>query len=282
MARRAALSAMTLPPTLATPACFLLGGHDLEMAEIRRLLVAQQAAGHPVAYLDLGLNWAKATWAAYLDHPASLAQVEGYLAQGYAIYGIELLGTRPDNPYYHLIDHHNDLQHLPTSLEQVAALLGTGPLSRWQQLVAANDRGYIPAMLAMGASPVEVDQVRRADRQAQGVTEAEEAQAEADLRTRTRVGHVTVVRTQLAKFSPLTDRLFGLTDNRLLVYNDNSLNYYGQGKARLVEAFANLIAQGHAYHGGGDTGFFGLAAGHFAPTEIEQYQQQITQLLHHA
>jgi hypothetical protein len=247
------------------------------MEEIRQLLADQQAAGHPVAYLDLGLGWANATWAAYLDHPASL---EGYLAQGYAIYGIELRGAIPANPAYHLIDHHNDLQHLPTSLEQVAKLLGS-ELSRWQQLVAANDRGYIPAMLAMGATPTEVEQVRRADRKAQGVTEADEAQAEADLRTRTQVGPITVVRTRLSKFSPLVDRLFGLTNNRLLVYNDNSLNYYGQGKARLVEAFAPLIVQGRAYHGGGDTGFFGLAAGHFAPAEIEQYQQQITQLLHH-
>ncbi len=44
-------------------------------------------------------------------------------------------------------------------------------LSRWQQLIAANDCGYIPAMLKMDASNNEIEAIRKADRKAQGVTD---------------------------------------------------------------------------------------------------------------
>lgn len=51
-----------------------------------------------------------------------------------------------------VVDHHNEMSSRPASILQVLALLGMDA-TRWQQLVAANDCGYIPAMLSMGATP---------------------------------------------------------------------------------------------------------------------------------
>ena len=71
---------------------------------------------------------------------------------------------------YHRIDHHNEYCHLPSSLEQVASVLGV-ELNRKQRLIAANDVGYIPAMKALMATDEEIAEIRREDRRAQGVTE---------------------------------------------------------------------------------------------------------------
>ena len=75
--------------------------------------------------------------------------------------------TDPPTPYTD-IDHHNERDHEPASIVQVAELLGVA-LTRREQLVAANDRGYIPALRAAGATDAEVADIRRADRAAQGV-----------------------------------------------------------------------------------------------------------------
>lgn len=99
-----------------------------------------------------------------------------------AIYGVELAGPDPYGAVN--IDHHRygeeDRSHPRSSLEQVAEVLGVG-LGRWRRLVAANDRGYIPAMEAEGATAEEIAAVRQADRAAQGVTAEQEAAAERDV-----------------------------------------------------------------------------------------------------
>jgi len=100
------------------------------------------------------------------------------------IIGIELAGS---NPYgARNIDHHSyaaeDRWRPESSIEQVAAELGVS-LNRWQRLVAANDRGYIAELRLVGASVEEIEAIRAADRRAQGLTEADERQAEDDVRT---------------------------------------------------------------------------------------------------
>ena len=42
--------------------------------------------------------------------------------------------------------------------------------TRWHELVAANDRGYVPATLDLGATKEEVNAIGAGDRKAQGVT----------------------------------------------------------------------------------------------------------------
>ncbi len=229
---------------------FLLGGQDLEMVEIAEML---EKAGEE--YIDKKLSWG-ATLSAYQED----------LGREDVVYvGIELVEdiTTPTN--YKAVDHHNERSHEPASIEQVADLLGIG-LSRYQQLVAANDRGYIPAMEEMGASVFEIQKVRRADRKAQGVTEQMERQAQRDLATRRTEKGVVVVKTKLKTFSPITDRIRA---KRLLVYNEETFCYYGVGAANLAVDFKSLIDEQKAYFGGGRDGFFGLVGGELGEKEVE-------------
>ncbi len=144
------------------PFIFLLGGHDLEMIEIRKIL-----SSNNILCVDNNLQW---------DN-VRISQYKNVLNDHDYFVGIELqTDIEPPNQYL-LIDHHNENAGKPSAIEQVAALLNI-QLTRDQQLIAANDRGYIPAMLEMSATPDEIADIRRRDREAQGVTEEDERLAE--------------------------------------------------------------------------------------------------------
>ncbi len=241
---------------------FLLGGHDLEMKAIAKLLTSNH-----VPYLDANLSWDNALWEAYLQPPYK-AQLEAALAQVQPLYGIELRGSIPDG--CQLIDHHNKQEDQPSSIDQVSKIIGH-TMTRWEELVAANDTGYIPALMQMGASDEEIEKVRRADRQAQGVTEEDEELALKSIGEHMEVSpdELIVVRSLTSRFSPITDRLYGQA-NRLLVYHDRDLNYYGEGKEKLVSHFDDLLKADNAYHGGGSSGFFGIHS-----IENDQHMQEL-------
>ena len=151
---------------------FLLGGHDLEMQEIVKLLQNQKCRQidssieemPDCAYVDKNLSWG-AKLSEYRDVLQRFGDRNDII-----IYGIELNEdiTPPSN--YAAIDHHNERADRPSSLEQVAELFGV-KLDRWQRLVAANDKGYIPEMKKMCATDEEIEAIREADRKAQGVSE---------------------------------------------------------------------------------------------------------------
>lgn len=157
------------------PGCvWVVPRNDLEAVAIVDLL---NSASEPVWVT--GQPWG-ATWAGL--EPEFRASLSA-LPKSTRIFGVELGGP---NPYgARDIDHHRyqdeDRWRPESSIEQVAAELGIG-LDRRQQLIAANDRGYIPEMRRMGASPQEIDAIRAADRRAQGLTEADERQAKEDVR----------------------------------------------------------------------------------------------------
>ena len=140
---------------------FLLGGQDLEMKEIEKIL---QVNG--ISYYDKGLSWG-AKLSAYQD---LFDDVHHFVA-------VELAEDCEPPRNYTVIDHHNERAHLPASIEQAAQLIGV-QLTRFQHLVAANDKAFIPGMIKAGASQDEIDEVRRMDRQAQGVTKEDEWLAE--------------------------------------------------------------------------------------------------------
>lgn len=228
---------------VTTNSCiFFLGGHDLEMLEIKKILLANN-----FTIIDKNLAWG-----------AKLSHYQDDFSKTKTNVCIELTEDILPPSKYLRIDHHNELSHLPASIEQLAALLHI-QLTQHQQLVAANDKGYIPAMQAMGASEAEIQSIRLLDRKAQGVSEADERLAEESIAQHLTVAQgVTVVKSLTHKFSPIADRLFGKTNNRLLVYTNTELNYYGE-KANIVANFFNkLIKQNRAYSGGGVTGFFGF------------------------
>jgi len=240
---------------------FLLGGHDLEMLTIKQLL----ERGDDCVVLDRHLRWDTAHLSAYQD---CLSQYSDY-----NIFGIELQEDIPTPKNYHRIDHHNDYATKPSALEQVAAAVGV-PLNREQMLIAANDKGYIPAMIAAGATKEEIASIRRRDREAQGVSEADEKLAEESIAKQLRrFGSLTVVKSMTSRFSPICDSLFPYRS--LLIYTDAEWMFYGAGKAGLTQRYADEIHAGRMFHGGGDKGYIGAVQYIYSQEQIEQFVKHI-------
>ena len=128
-------------------------------------------------------------------------------------------------------------------------------MSREQILVAANDKGYIPQMILEGASELEISQIRRADRQAQGITPEEEKIALEDLLKVEYFNGLSIVKTRLNKFSPFTDFLYPKTN--ILVYNKDSFTYYGKNAKELGKNLKK--SNNKIYYGGVDSGFMGAS-----------------------
>lgn len=255
---------------------FLLGGYDLEMITIRDLLISKGYAEISMlndiknqnCFADRKLKWG-ATIISYRD----------LLSFKDNIYGIELIGSNepivPEN--YYIIDHHNERSNLPSSIEQVAEILEI-ELTYRQKLIAANDKGYIPAMLAMGASQEDISEIRRSDRLAQGVTEADESLAEKSLKERvTFRNDLMVIESLTPKFSAIADRLFPF--RKLLITYDNYFVYYGLGIGQLGENFQDLIKSNKAFYGGGDKGFFGLSEGAFNYNEFDFLRESLIKII---
>lgn len=244
---------------------FFLGGHDLEMATIAQLL-ADQYKG-PV--YDKHLRWgAKAS-----DYEKEISEA---LAEGCVIVLIEMeddLQLPLENRV--LIDHHGAQagESQPTSLHQVFDLLmlPSSHWTRWHELVAANDRAYIPGMLKVGASREEIQAIRLADRKAQGITEAEEKAAATALDKPKFLCQQNLVQFTLPhnRSAALMDRLQpelgGGGYPNVLVLSPAEINFFGDGVA--ICSLADAFPKG--WYGGAlpRRGFWG----HPAPLpELEQ------------
>lgn len=195
---------------------FFLGGNDLEMKTIKDLLDKQG-----VAYSDAGLSWGAST-SKYGD------EIQKVAAEGKTPVIIELAidSKLPENTIN--VDHHNENASRPASILQVCDLLGVKP-TRKMQLVAANDSGYIPAMLEMGATKEEVAMIRYQDRACQGITAEQENQAEAAIKNAKQLYGVTVITMPHSKTATVTDRLFDASkpQNLLIISADGETNYFG-------------------------------------------------------
>lgn len=204
---------------------FFLGGADLEMVAVRQLLMDAGAR-----FCDKGLAWG-ARASAYRE------EIAAALAAGRQPVLVELeddLGL-PLNRVL-IVDHHGPQSGDQNSaLRQVFDLLGIPPScwTRWQALVAANDRGHIPAMAAMGASAEEIAQVRTADRRAQGITPTQEA---AGVRAAQEAevllgGRLHVVHLPHAQTATVADRLHPASGvENLLIVSPDEVNFYGSGR----------------------------------------------------
>ena len=194
---------------------FFLGGRDAEMVEIAKVLAE---AG--IEVIDHNLGWGASASA----YAAEIATV----SPGKTPVLVELTKDIELPEGAILVDHHGDRASEPASILQVLNLLGLKP-SRRQLLIAANDSGYIPGMLAIGATTEEVAVVRLADRSAQGITPEQETAAETAINTLTVHGRLTVVNLPHSKCATVTDRLFGQYDQLLILSGDGEVNFYGDG-----------------------------------------------------
>ena len=195
---------------------FFLGGADAEMVAIKELLDKQG-----VAYSDAKLAWGAST-SKYGD------EIEKVTKEGKKPVIVELAvdSNIPENTIN--VDHHNENAGKPASILQVCELLGVQP-TRKMQLIAANDSGYIPAMLEMGASKEEIAQIRYLDRAAQGITPEQEKQAEEAIARAREACGVTVIKMAHSKTATVTDRLFDpdKPQNIAIFSADGEVNYFG-------------------------------------------------------
>lgn len=234
----------------------------MEMQIIKQMLEGRDDC----VVFDRHLNWGNAILSAYGDeiknHPDC------------TIYGIELKEDIPCPKNYHSIDHHNSKESNVSSLEQVAHILGI-KLTRQQMLVAANDKGYIPAMVAMDATKEEIADIRLKDRKAQGISDEDERLAEKSIAQYLSVyGDLYIVKSLTSHFAPICDRLYPYRE--LLVYTDEEWAYYGKQKANLVEQLQDEIRQGRIYHGGDDEGYIGAVKGAFTIKDINNFVEKMT------
>lgn len=227
---------------------FFLGGADLEMVAIRELLADHAKAA---AVVDRSLSWGAAASdyvseiqeALSCDRICVLVELKPDLPLDYVPTATDLTGNS-----VLLVDHHNERASATakTSLEQVMDLLKvdikTLPNARHLQLVSANDRGHVAAMLQLEppATVKELQEIRALDRQAQGVTSEDEQAAEVGIRSATKEcsGRLTVVRIPSQRTSPVTDRLDaalgGPGFDNLLVVSPGSVNFFGDGQPILA------------------------------------------------
>ena len=243
---------------------FLLGGADLEMQTIRDVLVRQS-----IPFADHHLRWDNALLSSYRKE---LQEVK----DGQTVYGLELREDILPPACYQAIDHHNGLSSLPCALEQVMEILQL-PMSRYEQLVAANDKAYIPGMLALNASSEEIERVRLADRKAQGVTDEEECLAEKAIMKNLEITNgLKIVHALSSRFSPICDRLFPY--QKLLIYTESEWMYYGEGSTLVRESFSDEFEVGNLFYGGGEHGYVGIKQNVYNKDEILEMVNRIKNL----
>lgn len=217
---------------------WIIPRNDLESTEIVRVL--EQFEEQAVISLQA---WG-ASWEGLEAEVVS--RVEGLLLQfpDAEVFGVELAG----NPRWggRNIDHHKfadgDRSCELGSLDQVAKILGH-ELNRYERLVSANDKGWIPAMLDLGASQGEVDTIRMADRCAQGITPDQEAQAVRDIAAAEWRGRKVLLRCPQGSNSAHTDRLFGQFDEALTIGPEKWI-YFGS-RARQIHDAVHAAGFGH-------------------------------------
>lgn len=204
-----------------------------------------------------------ASWANL--EPEIKEKIESYKNKEYQIFGVELQGGAPEGAKN--IDHHrydgDDRTNELSSLEQVAELIGH-KLSLFEEFVAANDKGFIPAMyelaktknLSKEQTEELIQKVRLQDRAAQGITPEQERIAEKAIQEAEVSDLLTVVRMSHSKTATICDRLYGGYKNLLVISDDGEVNFFGS--RRVIEKLSSLVEG--SWSGGDldhDNGFWG-------------------------
>ena len=230
-------------------------------------------------YLVTGQTWG-ASWEK-LEPEIKLA-VEKAKKAGNKVYGVELQGN-VDGVIN--VDHHtygeDDRSNSKSSIEQVAEILGV-ELTLDEKFIAANDKGFIPAMEKLGEElgiskedlQEIISNIRMRDRLAQGVSMEQEAQAEEAIEALGEIDerqeYILVDNLPHSKTSTITDRLYGKYENLLVTSTDGETNFYGRTSIieMLNEKFPGGWSGGQLDEG---SGFWG---GYADQTAIKQAVQE--------
>lgn len=207
---------------------FVLGGDDGEMRRIKEVLDTG------------GIQWIQPQnfWG---PKKLTMEEVAPAMTPGYQVVFVEV--TPPDDfPRVRsmvVIDHHGDNAGLPASILQVLNLLHIEPARR-DELIAANDSGWFPGLIAAGATREEMDEIRVYCRAAHGSgSEHEAIEAEA-LRALAApveaIGDIRVIRMSHSKCAPVGDRLAiaAIAEGKpvpqyLVLSGDGETNFSGDG-----------------------------------------------------
>ncbi len=228
---------------------FLLGGYDLEMLTIKKLLDE-----HNIEYYDKKLQWG-----------AKLSTYKEYFNDHEEFYGVELEEDIEAPTKYTLIDHHGKYSHSKSSLEQVAELLNI-KLSREMQLIAANDSRYIQGMQSLCATQEEIKRIRQQDRQAQGVTQEDEKLAKLSIQE---ANNSPFIYSKTEKFSAVSDRIYHKFSS-YTIYNELTISFYGYRITQVITFLKSKNLKDDAiYYGGGDFGFVGIKKGTLSFEQIK-------------
>lgn len=271
---------------------YLTGGGDYEMERVRKAISRAGAES-----VDKRVSWEDADIATYQE------EAEQILQDGNTPVAVELRGAE-QVPGVVDIDHHNEKSARPASITQVLERLGLNPTLA-DRLAAANDAEYFAGMDKVVATKLTqirekleaagideaiieqrlegskrwmqymVDRVRRKDREAQGVTETMEDEAEAAISdAQYGANGLVLVSITADRPSTVTDRLhYTWEDGKeklIVVCNsdkpEKEVWFYGSGKlAQTVrehflalkdEQMQDGSRQGNEFHAwGGGSGF---------------------------
>lgn len=229
---------------------FFIGGNDLEMQEIRKVLAENECETY-----DKNLGWGAKT-----DDYAE--EIETCIANGKTPILIELQGSE-NVANAVIIDHHAENSNLPASILQVLTLLGIAP-TRNQLLIAANDCLYYEGMDIEGARTDEAMEIRKMDWAAQGITEEqiEECKVAAE-NAELLTNNLFVAKITHTSAAPVNDFLaaqHGLKRNNFVVISEDEngacteVNLSANGL--LCEAFKNAAAKlSGGYEWGGNRNY---------------------------
>ncbi len=217
---------------------FLLGGYDLEMIEIRKILEEKKET-----FIDRKLLWG-----------ATLSSYEDILNNRDEFIAIELEEDIALPKNYILIDHHGKNSHKSSSIQQIAKLLNI-KLNRWQKLVSENDYAYISGMKKLHATDKEIDEIRKADRESQGVSDEDEKLAQESIN---QSNGKNTIKSRTPHFSAVSDRVYS-TFTQYIIFNDKKVSFYGYKIEKLIDFLSlHKIAENNYYYGGGNFGFLGI------------------------
>ncbi|MEM5777462.1 MAG: hypothetical protein QXJ06_03360 [Candidatus Aenigmatarchaeota archaeon] len=207
---------------------FFLGGYDLEMLEIKKILEENNCKLY-----DKNLSWgAKAS--SYKDELSNLEQDEIPV-----LIELEIDIKVPDKSI--IIDHHNEKagKDVKTSIEQLAELINI-ELNREQKLISANDRAHIQGMIELGASEEEIKDIRERDRKAQGVTDEDERLSLLSIEHFSyRISKDLIIIYSLTqKTSPIIDNLYKYYRHIFIIDFTGGLYYSGTGQ--IVELLSEV------------------------------------------